>query len=744
MANSLYAYPSPIGAAFPPASTSNIEVEYNNSEGEAQNGKTITVTSSNPSVAVAQSGPWITAGFLGVSIPINFIGVGSGILTISSPFAPSQTIPFNVTQNASAPNWSIYLNSVDGANYNQSGFGLQVGQTRALIFKVTDNNSFLPNGQNTPAANHPVEIYSNVGNTKFTLSPLTGNTDANGFFSATMTGVQSGIGSTLFAKENVQNHTFGIAVDVYATPATIELNAAQSNTKIYPEFSDNGVLTVVVKDTAGSPMSGVVVTASVISGTVTLPATSATTAGSGNAASCFFGYQQSGSSVGYATIRFSANGIIFDQQVKIAKVTTMDVTPTILSSSSGGPVQFLGVVVRDNFNDYVVNRFAFGSQSSAAGVADVPVSWNTDGSGTGQIQVTFGTAGTANIELKTPTSAVLATVPVTVSAIVNPPLITSANSATAAIGQSFNFNPTATGSAPITWSIVGALPSWLSFNQAGAPTLFSAVAVPNNVAAETVTFQATNSAGTSTQIFTINKIVTGSPPVFTSASTVTGQVGQPFAHQLSASGTDPKQYSILGPSLGFTVSSSGLLTHPSLPAPAGTSTLQLQVENGIVSNGQQTLSIVKQSAPVAAQIISSLAIVDNDTSFIQFLTVTGNLQAVQVISPSWVQAGTNSNANSIEVIGQVPANVSATTPVVFALTNAAGTVQQTVNLPIRYTPSIVFVTANNWTGSHGQFNNFTHKAQGGVGAITYSLVGAPPEITIDPVTGVVTVSASLP
>jgi hypothetical protein len=262
---------------------------------------------------------------------------------------------------------------------------------------------------------------------------------------------------------------------------------------------------------------------------------------------------------------------------------------------------------------------------------------------------------------------------------------------------------------------------------------------------ETVTFRLSNSAGFVDQIFTINKILTGTAPVITSALTLSGQVGQPFSEQLNATGTDPKTWSILSASQGFTLSASGLLQHPSLPAPAGNTTIQIAVTNGISPDDNKLFTINKSAAPVPAQVTNNLVAVDAGVAFSQVLQVSNNPTAVTVVSPGWaiVTSAVVGGQTVWTLSGTAPASAIGTATITFALTNNAGTNNQTKPLTVLVGYPINFTTVAAWTGAHGQNNFFLHQAVGGQGAITYSLANNDPAISINPTTGRVTVLPSL-
>lgn len=155
-----------------------------------------------------------------------------------------------------------------------------------------------------------------------------------------------------------------------------------------------------------------------------------------------------------------------------------------------------------------------------------------------------------------------------------PPTIT-----TTSITPVFPFTLRASGSTPITWTIVsGTLPSGLSMNSSGVIT---------GTATQTGTFtfkvRATNSEGYDEQTFTIT--ITSLPgsntgPVITTTSPLPyGATNSEYSLQLEASGSTPLSWSLFSGSLppGLRLTSSGLLT--GIPTATGTFTFVVLVQN---------------------------------------------------------------------------------------------------------------------------------------------------------------------
>lgn len=150
----------------------------------------------------------------------------------------------------------------------------------------------------------------------------------------------------------------------------------------------------------------------------------------------------------------------------------------------------------------------------------------------------------------TPTDNVSSTTIITVSAtnsggttqqtftlVVSPPqtpTITSAASATFNINQAGTFTATATGSPTPTFQLLGGLPTGVSFN--ASTGVLSGTPTTTTGSPFTLTLQATNSAGTATQTFTLT--VQGiAPTISAHPSNATASIGQNVSFTASATGT---------------------------------------------------------------------------------------------------------------------------------------------------------------------------------------------------------------
>lgn len=122
--------------------------------------------------------------------------------------------------------------------------------------------------------------------------------------------------------------------------------------------------------------------------------------------------------------------------------------------------------------------------------------------------------------------------------VIRPPSITSATTASAAVGSSFSYRIIATG--PVSaYSLSGTLPPGLRFNAATA-TLFG---TPTTAGQWNLTQGANNAAGSTFKGLRIT--IQDARPIITSPATASGKVGQAFNYTITAS-NDPTAYAAFG------------------------------------------------------------------------------------------------------------------------------------------------------------------------------------------------------
>jgi uncharacterized delta-60 repeat protein len=307
-----------------------------------------------------------------------------------------------------------------------------------------------------------------------------------------------------------------------------------------------------------------------------------------------------------------------------------------------------------------------------------------------------------------------------------PPVITSPLSATATVGQFFNYQITATNS-PTSFNATP-LPLGLTVNTATG--LISGT--PSAAGTFMVTLSATNGGGTGTALLTltINPAPPPPPPVITSGGSASGIVGQPFSYQITAT-NNPTSFDASGLPLGLTRNTStGLIS--GTPSQEGTFTVVLSATNagGI---GMKTLDLVVTPAEPVPQIISPLSV--TATVGQQF-----NYQIVATGAPTSYDAMNLPSEYSLNTAGGfftgIPNQVG-TFDVILSATNQGGPGTATLNLEVQPAPAsgINIISPTTATGRVGTPFIFQVISNGASAAARLSTSVLPSGLGADPLTG---------
>jgi hypothetical protein len=152
-----------------------------------------------------------------------------------------------------------------------------------------------------------------------------------------------------------------------------------------------------------------------------------------------------------------------------------------------------------------------------------------------------------------------------------PPTYTGPTSTTISSGAGFSIPLSATGSGPFTYSLIGA-PSGVSIVNG---VLIGTAAVTSSANFQIVTTGQTAPNDTDTFTLTVNQVVT--PPTYAGATSLTINSGAGFTIPLSATGTGPFTYSLIGAPAGVSISGAFLV---------GTSAVTTSSSFQIVTTGQ--------------------------------------------------------------------------------------------------------------------------------------------------------------
>jgi hypothetical protein len=192
---------------------------------------------------------------------------------------------------------------------------------------------------------------------------------------------------------------------------------------------------------------------------------------------------------------------------------------------------------------------------------------------TGTFTFTVKASNTAGYDAKTLT-IIIASPPVA-------PVITTTYLLDAGVGVPYSATLTATGTTPISWSIVyGALPSGMTLSSAGVIS-----GTPTATGTSIIDVTATNAAGSSAAKRLYFTVLTEPPvliPKITTRSLPSGTVGMPYSATVEATGDAPLVWSIvagegdLPPGLTFSTANGAI---SGTPTAVGSFTFRVQVSN---------------------------------------------------------------------------------------------------------------------------------------------------------------------
>jgi len=253
-----------------------------------------------------------------------------------------------------------------------------------------------------------------------------------------------------------------------------------------------------------------------------------------------------------------------------------------------------------------------------------------------------------------------------------PPTIITTTLPNGLLGTAYNQTLTATGTAPITWSVInGNLPNGLNLSGAGIIS-----GTPTEVGTFNFTVQATNSAGSDTKTLSIS--VLESPTIITT-TLPSGTTGTAYNTQLAATGTSPVTWSLASGNLptGLTLYSGGTIS--GTPTTVGTFNFIIQASN---SAGSDTKSLsISITTSTIAPTITTTTLPDGKTD----TAYSAQLEATGTTPISWALTSGNLPAGLILYSGgTISGTPTATGTFNFTVqaTNSAGNATKTLAIKI--------------------------------------------------------------
>jgi uncharacterized protein YjdB len=284
--------------------------------------------------------------------------------------------------------------------------------------------------------------------------------------------------------------------------------------------------------------------------------------------------------------------------------------------------------------------------------ANKAVTWTTNDETKVSVEngvVTAVAAGTATITVTTKDGEKTDTCSVTITAVSvgTAPTITTSTLPGGTRGTAYNRTVTATGDAPITWSVEsGTLPTGLSL----APTTGVISGTPTTTATSTFTVKAANAIGSDTKqlSITISSPYTGpttTAPTITTASLPNGTAGTAYSQTVTATGTTPFSWSVTVGTLPTGLSlapTTGVIS--GTPTTEGTSTFTVRASNSAGNNTKQ-LSITIATAGVTPDLPGTITVSPN-SGVTTGTELTATYSGSETVSYQWKKDGSNVGANS--------------------------------------------------------------------------------------------------
>ncbi|RME55689.1 MAG: hypothetical protein D6795_02625, partial [Deltaproteobacteria bacterium] len=213
----------------------------------------------------------------------------------------------------------------------------------------------------------------------------------------------------------------------------------------------------------------------------------------------------------------------------------------------------------------------------------------TSGGTTGP-ETVMTTSGGTTVETTAPTVETTAPTEETVQTTTTgeAPVIVSDPPLTATVGVTYTYDAEATGTEPLTWSLLTA-PEGMTVDSATG--LVTWTPTPDQVSkggadAHDVTLKVENAFGEDTQAFSITVLPSGAPEIVSTPPT-TARVGEEYRYEAAATGNEPILWSLLaGPEGMILEPDTGVLLWTPAENQVGTHPVSIQAENDVGSDRQ--------------------------------------------------------------------------------------------------------------------------------------------------------------
>ncbi len=297
------------------------------------------------------------------------------------------------------------------------------------------------------------------------------------------------------------------------------------------------------------------------------------------------------------------------------------------------------------------------------------------------------------------------------------PVITSATTATAMVGQPFSYTITA-NSSPTNYNATG-LPAGLSVNT-GTGVISG---TPTTVATSTITLSASNVGGTGTRTLTLT--VNPPTPVITSAATVTATLSRPFSYTITAN-SSPTSFNATELPAGLSVNTgTGVIS--GTPTTVATSTITLSASNA-GGTGTRTLTLTVNLPPVP--VLTSPATASATVGqYFSYAIAANNYPT----SFGATDLPTGFSFDSLTGVISGTPTTAATSTITISASNIGGTGMQTLTLTVHPIPVITSpATASTTVGQP-----FSHTITADYATAPFAATGLPAGLSLNSLTGVI-------
>lgn len=343
---------------------------------------------------------------------------------------------------------------------------------------------------------------------------------------------------------------------------------------------------------------------------------------------------------------------------------------------------------------------------------------------TGVISGTPTAVGVFNATIEATNAGGTDSNPLTITITLGPPVVTSAGTASGAVGIVFpGYQITATNS-PTSFGATG-LPPGLTVD----PLTGAITGTPTVNGTFNATVSATNATATGNKavVFTIAVGV----PAITSAATVAGQTGVPFSYQITAT-NGPTSYGLTGTLPAGLVFNAGAGTITGTPTVVGGPTsVTLTATNGTGTSAPFNLDITIGLGP---PVITSAASASAGEAIAFNYQITATNPPHTSFNAVGLPAGLAIDTGTGAISGTPASGTAGAHPVTISATNATGTGSTTLTINVSQFAPVVNSpgTAAGQTGVA-----FTYQITAANGPTSFGATGLPPGLAVNTGTGLI-------